>query len=82
MADTSGRPAIFILYPLPEPALQLARSRAEVDVHTGIDLLTREQLAARLKGRQGLILPRRAVSSRGIATFGAAGGSSGRRRPR
>ncbi len=33
----------------------MARGRAEVDLHTGTDPLGREELIARLKGRQGLI---------------------------
>ncbi len=55
MSDASRRPAIFISYPLPEEALEIARARADVDVHTGTDLLGREELIARLKGRQGLV---------------------------
>jgi glyoxylate reductase len=55
MSDPSSRPAVLISYPLPEEAVRIARTRAQVDVHTGTDPLTREQLIARLKGRQGLI---------------------------
>jgi glyoxylate reductase len=55
MPGASGRPAILISYPLPEQAIQQARARADVDLHTEIDSLRREDLLARLKGRQGLV---------------------------
>ncbi len=55
MPDTSGRPAILISYPLPDEALHLARARAQVDIHTETSPLSRGELMARLKGRQGLI---------------------------
>jgi len=55
MTDHSRRPAIFISYPLPEEAVELARARAAVDVNTSTDPLAHDQLIARLKGRQGLI---------------------------
>lgn len=55
MSDASGRPGIFISYPLPEQAIQMARARAKVDLHTGTDPLPREEIIARLEGRQGLV---------------------------
>jgi glyoxylate reductase len=55
MSEASGRPGIFISYPLPEQAVQMARAKAKVDLHTGTDPLPREQIIARLEGRQGLI---------------------------
>jgi glyoxylate reductase len=55
MADSSHRPAMFISYPLPEEAIEIARARASVDLHTGTDPLGQDQLIARLKGRQGLV---------------------------
>src|SRR6266849_2271954 len=55
MPDASGRHAILISYPLPEAAVRMARARTQVDLHTGADPLSREELMARLQGRQGLI---------------------------
>jgi glyoxylate reductase len=55
MPLTSGRPAIFISYPLPVEALEIAGARADVDVHAGTDPIGREELIARLQGRQGLV---------------------------
>jgi len=55
MSDASGRPAVLISYPLPDEAVRLARARAQVDLHTGSDPLSREELVTRLRGRQGLI---------------------------
>jgi len=55
MTDSSRRPAIFISYPLPEEAVQMARAHVAVDVNASTDPLPQEQLIARLSGRQGLI---------------------------
>ncbi|HYB41731.1 MAG TPA: D-glycerate dehydrogenase [Candidatus Methylomirabilis sp.] len=57
MTDSAGRPSILISYPLPEPAVALARSRAQVDLHPGGEPLGRAELIARLNGRQGLVCP-------------------------
>src|SRR5206468_7809410 len=51
----SGRSAMFISYPLPAEALEIARARADVRVHEGTDLLPPRELIARLQGRQGLV---------------------------
>src|SRR5262245_41332457 len=51
----SRRPSILVSYPLPDEAIRMARERADVDVHQGPAPLTREELIARLKGRQGLV---------------------------
>jgi glyoxylate reductase len=55
MANQGFRPAILISQRLPEPAIQLARSRAEVDLHTGDRPLAKPELIARLQGKQGLV---------------------------
>ena len=55
MSDTSVPPTVLITYPLPEEALQIARARAQVDLHTQTTSLGRDHLIARLKGRRGLI---------------------------
>ena len=55
MSDVSARPAILISYPLPEQALQLARARAQADIHTETNPLSRSDLIVRLEGRQGLV---------------------------
>src|SRR5262245_38083856 len=55
MLDRQGRPSILISYPLPDEAIRIARSRAAVDLHTGHDPMTRQDLLARLEGRQGLV---------------------------
>ena len=55
MTDVSAAPAILISRMLPDGAVQLARSRARVDIHDGRAPLPTPELMARLKGRQGLI---------------------------
>ena len=55
MAETAPRPAILISRVLPEESLRLARSRADVDLHSGDRPLPRKELVARLRGRPGLV---------------------------
>ena len=55
MAEPDRKPAILISRLLPDEALAAARARAAVDVHTGDRPLTKPELIARLKGRQGLV---------------------------
>ena len=55
MPDSAVRPAVLITYPLAEEAVRMARTRAQVDIHTQTTSLGRGDLMARLKGRQGLI---------------------------
>jgi glyoxylate reductase len=55
MADHESRPAILITRALPEAAIHTARTRADVDLHTGERPLTRPDLVARLSGKQGLV---------------------------
>jgi glyoxylate reductase len=55
MSDQRWRPAILISRSLPEAAIQAARSRADVDLHTGDRPLPKHDLVARLRGKQGLI---------------------------
>jgi glyoxylate reductase len=45
----------LISYTLPAEAIRLARERADVDLHAGASPLAREELIARLQGRQGLV---------------------------
>ena len=51
----AGRPAVLISRQLPEPAVQLARSRAEVDAYAKDAPMPRAELLERLNGKQGLI---------------------------
>ena len=55
MVEADRKPAILISRLLPHEALDAARARADVDVHTGDRPLTKPELIARLKGRQGLV---------------------------
>ena len=55
MTHASVGPAILISRTLPEGALRLARSRAQVDVHDEDAPLQKTQLIDRLKARHGLI---------------------------
>jgi glyoxylate reductase len=55
MSDAPSRPSIFISRALPDQAVQLARSRAQVDIHPGDKPLAKPELIARLQARQGLI---------------------------
>ena len=55
MPGAASRPSILITYPLPEAAVQMARARAQVDIHGETKPLGRSELLARLRGRQGLI---------------------------
>ena len=55
MTSRSARPAVLISRLLPEAAIDLARSRAEVDAYAVDAAMPRAELLARLRGRQGLI---------------------------
>jgi glyoxylate reductase len=55
MSSQSARPALLVSRPLPEPAMELARSRADVDLHPGDRPLPKPELVARLKDRAGLV---------------------------
>ena len=55
MADLGRKPAILLSRLLPDEAIASARARADVDVHEGDRPLTKPELIARLKGRQGLV---------------------------
>lgn len=55
MAAGAGRPAVLISRQLPEAAVQLARSRAEVDAYAKDAPMPRAELLERLTGKQGLI---------------------------
>jgi glyoxylate reductase len=55
MASPAPKPSILISRLLPEEALARARSRAVVDLHEADKPLGRSELAARLRGRQGLV---------------------------
>jgi glyoxylate reductase len=55
MAEAGRKPAILISRRLPDEAIAAARARADVDVHTGHRPLTKPELIARLRGRQGLV---------------------------
>jgi glyoxylate reductase len=55
MASAGTKPSILISRLLPEEALAQARSRAAVDVHEADKPLERNELIARLRGRQGLV---------------------------
>lgn len=55
MSAAKARPAILISRALPQEALRLALSRGDVDIHEGQRPLSRADLIARLKGRQGLV---------------------------
>lgn len=55
MAPTSSPPRILISRTLPEEVLTFARSRADVDLHTGDKPLPKTELITRLRGRRGLV---------------------------
>jgi glyoxylate reductase len=55
MVAASGKPPILISRELPAEVLDLARARADVDLHTGPNPLPQAELVARLKGRRGLV---------------------------
>ena len=55
MTAQPARPSILISRALPDPAVEAARARADVDLHTGDRPLTRAELVARLQGRGGLV---------------------------
>jgi glyoxylate reductase len=55
LPEQPGRPSILISYALPAEAIRIARERADVDLHRGATPLGRDQLVARLQGRQGLV---------------------------
>jgi glyoxylate reductase len=55
MAADDDKPTILISRTLPDEAIDLARARADVAVHTGDAPLTRAALIDRLRGRRGLV---------------------------
>src|SRR5260370_30258113 len=55
MTPRSGRPAVLISRQLPEPAVELARSRAEIDAYAVDAAMPPAELLARLRDKQGLI---------------------------
>ena len=55
MTSGSNRPAVLISRLLPEAAIDLARSRAEVDASAVDAAMPRAELLARLRGKHGLI---------------------------
>ena len=55
MASGSGKPTILISRLLPEAAIELARSGADVDAYAVDAAMPRMELLARLRGKQGLI---------------------------
>ena len=55
MTPGSSRPAVLISRLLPEAAIDLARSRAEVDAYAVDAAMPRAELLARLRGKHGLI---------------------------
>lgn len=55
MSPSAKRPAVLISRQLPEPAVALARSRAEVDAYPEDAPMPRAELLERLLGKQGLI---------------------------
>ena len=55
MTPSPGKPAVLISRLLPQPAIEMARSGAEVDEY-GVDgPMPRSELLTRLRGKQGLI---------------------------
>lgn len=55
MTPGSSRPAVLISRLLPEAAIELARSRVEVDAYAVDAAMPRAELLARLRGKHGLI---------------------------
>ena len=55
MTSGSGRPTILISRLLPEAAIELARSGADVDAYAVDAAMPRAELLARLRGKKGLI---------------------------
>jgi glyoxylate reductase len=55
MTPGPGKPAVLISRQLPEPAVELARSRAEVDAYPVDAPMPRALLLERLAGKQGLV---------------------------
>ncbi len=55
MAHSGDATTILVSRALPEEAIALARSRADVDLHTGDRPLSKADLKARLRDRRGLV---------------------------
>ena len=55
MPATPSKPRIMISRALPEEVITRARSRADVDLHAGDKPLSKTELIARVKGREGLV---------------------------
>ncbi len=55
MPATPSKPRVMISRALPEEVIARARSRADVDLHAGDKPLSKTELIARVKGREGLV---------------------------
>ena len=55
MPATPSKPRVMISRSLPEEVIVRARSRADVDLHTGDKPLSKTELIARVKDREGLV---------------------------
>ena len=55
MPATPSKPRILISRALPEEVIARARSRADVDLHAGDKPLSKTELMARVKDREGLV---------------------------
>jgi glyoxylate reductase len=55
MPPTPSKPRILISRALPEEVVARARGRADVDLHAGDKPLSKTELIARIKGREGLV---------------------------
>jgi len=55
MPQPGDSPSILISRALPDEVIAFARSRADVDLHTGDRPLTKADLKARLRNRRGLV---------------------------
>src|SRR5207237_10597100 len=55
MPDIPPKPRVMISRALPEEVIARARSRADVDLHAGDKPLSKTELIARVKDREGLV---------------------------
>src|SRR5213596_1427937 len=55
MPATPSKPRVMISRALPEEVISHARSRADVDLHAGDKPLSKTELIARVKDREGLV---------------------------
>ncbi len=55
MSDDQKRPRVYVSRPIPEPGLELLRASCDIEVKPTDELVPREELLEKVKGRDALL---------------------------